>query len=234
MKNKFYVRGTRRPARFRTLTLRFTALLGGCVLATNPGLAQTKPTAQAKAPTPPANRQAALTANNAKIDALLKQMTLEEKVHMLHANSAFAAGDIERLGIPELMTSDGPHGVRPEQGRNWKPPVGANDAGTYLPNNNTLASTWNPGLGYAYGTVLGSEANARGKDVILGPGINIMRAPLNGRNFEYFSEDAHGREGAAVAQHGATLSTSAKTRFWCRRWWWATSAGCRTGACRPA
>ncbi|MVN78157.1 glycosyl hydrolase [Hymenobacter sp. HMF4947] len=168
---------------------RFAALLGCCALATNIGLAQTKPATKTKAPTPPANRQVALTANDAKINALIKQMTLEEKVHMLHANSAFAAGGIERLGIPELMTSDGPHGVRPEQGRNWKPPVGANDAGTYLPTNNTLASTWNPELGYAYGTVLGSEANARGKDVILGPGINIMRAPLNGRNFEYLSED---------------------------------------------
>ncbi|OUJ73565.1 glycosyl hydrolase [Hymenobacter crusticola] len=116
-------------------------------------------------------------------------MTLEEKVHMLHANSAFAAGGIQRLGIPEIMTSDGPHGVRPEQGRDWKGVKGANDAGTYLPNNNTLASTWNPDLGYAYGTVLGSEANFRGKDIILGPGINIIRTPLNGRNFEYLSED---------------------------------------------
>ncbi len=134
-------------------------------------------------------RPTVLTANDAKINALLQKMTLEEKVKMIHANSAFAAGGIERLGIPELMTSDGPHGVRSEQGRNWKPPVGANDAGTYLPTNNTLASTWNPELGYAYGAVLGSEANARGKDIILGPGINIIRAPLNGRNFEYLSED---------------------------------------------
>jgi beta-glucosidase len=171
----------------------FASLLGvTCcyVLVTSSSLAQTKPAA--KAPTlPTANRQAALTANDAKINALLKQMTLEEKVHMIHANSAFAAGGIERLGIPEVMTSDGPHGVRPEQGRNWKPPVGANDAGTYMPTNNTLASTWNPALGYAYGTVLGSEANARGKDIILGPGINIIRAPLNGRNFEYLSEDPY-------------------------------------------
>ena len=173
---------------------RFAALLGtACcyALATSIGLAQTKPAAKAKAPTPLPDRQAALAANDAKINALLKQMTLEEKVHMIHANSAFAAGGIERLGIPEVMTSDGPHGVRPEQGRNWKPPVGANDAGTYMPTNNTLASTWNPALGYAYGTVLGSEASARGKDIILGPGINIIRAPLNGRNFEYLSEDPY-------------------------------------------
>ncbi|RZK98499.1 MAG: glycoside hydrolase family 3 protein, partial [Hymenobacter sp.] len=120
-----------------------------------------------------------------------QKLTLDEKIHMIHANSAFAAGGVPRLGIPELMTSDGPHGVRPEQGRNWKPPVGANDAGTYLPSNNTLASTWNPELGYTLGTVLGSEAAARGKDVILGPGINIVRTPLNGRNFEYLSEDPY-------------------------------------------
>jgi beta-glucosidase len=175
---------------------RFAALLGTAycyALATGFCLAQTKAAAKAKAPTPPAtaNRQAALTTNDAKVNALLKQMTLEEKVHMIHANSAFAAGGIPRLNIPEIMTSDGPHGVRPEQGRNWKPPVGADDAGTYMPTNNTLASTWNPALGYAFGTVLGSEANARGKDIILGPGINIIRAPLNGRNFEYLSEDPY-------------------------------------------
>jgi len=135
------------------------------------------------------NRQQALLSHETEIDALLKKLTLEEKVHMIHANSAFAAGGVEHLGIPEIVTSDGPHGVRPEQGRDWKGVKDANDAGTYLPTNNTLASTWSPDLGYAYGTVLGSEANFRGKDVILGPGINIIRAPLNGRNFEYLSED---------------------------------------------
>ncbi|QDA61568.1 glycoside hydrolase family 3 C-terminal domain-containing protein [Hymenobacter jejuensis] len=152
--------------------------------------AQSKPAVPTKAPASQ-NKQAALTANDAKIDALIKKMTLEEKIAMLHANSAFAAGGIKRLGIPEIMTSDGPHGVRPEQGRDWKGVKDANDAGTYLPTNNTLASTWNPELGYAYGTVLGSEAAFRGKDIILGPGINIVRAPLNGRNFEYLSEDPY-------------------------------------------
>ena len=136
-----------------------------------------------------ANAQQGLLGHEAEIDALLQKLTLEEKVHMIHANSAFAAGGVPRLGIPEIVTSDGPHGVRPEQGRDWKGVKNADDAGTYLPTNNTLAATWNPALGYAYGTVLGSEANARGKDIILGPGINIVRAPLNGRNFEYLSED---------------------------------------------
>jgi beta-glucosidase len=166
-----------------------TAFGAACLLAATVGAAQSPATATKTAAAP--TGQAHLLAHEAEVNALLKKMTLEEKVHMLHGNSAFAAGGIERLGIPEIMTSDGPHGVRPEQGRNWKPPVDANDASTYLPTNNTLASTWNRDLGYAYGTVLGGEANARGKDIILGPGINIVRAPLNGRNFEYLSEDPY-------------------------------------------
>jgi beta-glucosidase len=171
---------------------RFATVLGAALCcAAGPALAQTKLAKAPAKPTASANRQALLTTHEAQITALIQKMTLEEKVHMLHANSAFAAGGIPRLGIPEIMTSDGPHGVRPEQGRNWKPPVGADDAGTYMPTNNTLASTWNRSLGYTAGTVLGSEANARGKDIILGPGINIIRAPLNGRNFEYFSEDPY-------------------------------------------
>ncbi len=170
---------------------RFATVLGTALCcAAGPALAQTK-SAKPMKPMAGANRQALLTTHDAQINALIQKMTLEEKVHMLHANSAFAAGGIPRLGIPEIMTSDGPHGVRPEQGRNWKPPVGADDAGTYMPTNNTLAATWNRQLGYAFGTVLGSEANARGKDIILGPGINIIRAPLNGRNFEYLSEDPY-------------------------------------------
>lgn len=125
-----------------------------------------------------------------KIDEQIKQMTLEEKVGMIHASSSFTSGGVKRLNIPELTMSDGPHGVRIEQGRHWDAGnVHVNDSGTYLPTGVCLASTWNPKLGYAYGSVLGSEANARGKDVILGPGINIIRTPLNGRNFEYQSED---------------------------------------------
>lgn len=119
-------------------------------------------------------------------------MTLEEKVAMIHANSSFTSGGVPRLGIPELVTSDGPHGVRLEHGRDWRTDNDhVDDSATYLPTGVCLASTWNPQLGYAYGAVLGSEANARGKDVILGPGINIIRSPLNGRNFEYESEDPY-------------------------------------------
>lgn len=127
----------------------------------------------------------------AKINNLLRQLTLEEKVGMVHASSSFTSGGVSRLGIPEFVTSDGPHGVRPEHGRDWNLDTNVADSGTYLPTGVCLAATWNPKLGYAYGSVLGSEAKARGKNIILGPGINIMRTPLNGRNFEYQSEDPY-------------------------------------------
>lgn len=127
----------------------------------------------------------------AKINELIKKMTLEEKVGMIHASSSFTSGGVPRLGIPELTTSDGPHGVRPEHGRDWQLDKNVYDSGTYLPTGVCLAATWNPDLGYSFGKVLGSEASFRGKDVILGPGINIIRSPLNGRNFEYQSEDPY-------------------------------------------
>jgi beta-glucosidase len=125
------------------------------------------------------------------IDSLIALMSLEEKTRMIHAQSSFATGGIERLGIPPWIMSDGPHGVRKEHGIDYTPDVGVDDSSTYLPVGVALASTWNQELAYEYGLVLGSEAKYRGKDVILGPGINIMRTPLNGRNFEYFSEDPH-------------------------------------------
>ncbi len=124
-----------------------------------------------------------------KIDSLISLMTLEEKVNMIHGVSSFTSGGVERLGIPELTMSDGPHGVRPEHGRDWTPDNAGNDSATYLPTGIALAATWNADLGYRFGEVLGNEAKARGKDVILGPGVNIIRTPLNGRNFEYLSED---------------------------------------------
>ncbi len=129
------------------------------------------------------------TGDEKKINSLIKKMTIEEKVHMIHANSSFTSAGVPRLGIPELVTSDGPHGVRSEHGRVWSDAKNVNDSGTYLPVGVALTATWNPTLGIAYGEVLGSEAKYRGKNVILGPGINIMRSPLNGRNFEYQSED---------------------------------------------
>ncbi len=127
-----------------------------------------------------------------RIQKLLDQMTIEEKVNMIHASSSFTSGGVERLGIPELVMSDGPHGVRLEHGRDyWDGNDSVNDRCTYLPSGIGLAATWNTSLGYEFGKVLGQEANARGKDIILGPGVNIMRTPLNGRNFEYLSEDPY-------------------------------------------
>jgi beta-glucosidase len=127
----------------------------------------------------------------AKIEFLISQLTLEEKVAMIHASSPFTSGGVERLGIPELVMSDGPHGVRHEHGRDWEKDKNVYDSSTYLPVGTALAATWNPDLGYQFGTVLGSEANFRGKDIILGPGLNIIRSPLNGRNFEYLTEDPY-------------------------------------------
>jgi beta-glucosidase len=129
--------------------------------------------------------------SEATINTLISKMTLTEKVNMIHANSSFTSGGVPRLGVPELVMSDGPHGVRPEHGRGWDKLVNVRDSGTYLPVGIALASTWNTALGYEYGKVLGSEAKYRGKNVILGPGINIMRSPLNGRNFEYQGEDPY-------------------------------------------
>jgi beta-glucosidase len=126
-----------------------------------------------------------------KIDSLISQLTIEEKVALIHSESSFASAGVARLGIPHWVMSDGPHGVRKEHGTDYVPDEGVADSVTYLPVGVALASTWNPKLGYEYGKILGSEANARGKDVILGPGINIIRTPVNGRNFEYLSEDPH-------------------------------------------
>jgi beta-glucosidase len=127
----------------------------------------------------------------ARIDSLIGQMTTAEKVAMIHGSSSFTSGGVPRLGIPEWTMSDGPHGVRLEHGRGWGHVLDVADSVSYLPTGITLAATWNPELGVEYGKVLGSEARHRGKDVILGPGVNIMRTPLNGRNFEYMSEDPY-------------------------------------------
>lgn len=124
-----------------------------------------------------------------QIDSLINEMTLREKLAIIHASSSFTSGGLARLGIPELRMSDGPHGVRHEHGRGWFVLEDADDQATYLPVGICLASTWNKALGYEYGVVLGNEAKERGKDIILGPGVNIIRSPLNGRNFEYLSED---------------------------------------------
>jgi len=127
-----------------------------------------------------------------RIEYLLTQLTLEEKIMFTHANSKFYIGGIERLGIPAWSTSDGPHGVREEiMPHSWDPAGWTTDSASYFPTGTALAATWNPELAYKFGEALGQEARARNKDVILGPGINIMRTPLCGRNFEYMGEDPY-------------------------------------------
>lgn len=125
-----------------------------------------------------------------EIDKLIGKMTLDEKISMIHGVGLFCTGAAERLGIPGVVSSDGPMGVRADfMNDRWIPSGNNDDNVSYLPSNSALASTWNPERAYEMGHVLGAEARGRGKDVILAPGINIKRDPLCGRNFEYMSED---------------------------------------------
>ena len=119
-------------------------------------------------------------------------MTLEEKVRLCHAQAKFSSHGVPRLGIPEIWMSDGPHGVRGEVNWNdWGYARWTNDSVTAFPALTALAATWNPEMSAIYGKNVGEEARFREKDVLLGPGVNIYRTPLNGRNFEYMGEDPY-------------------------------------------
>lgn len=125
-----------------------------------------------------------------RIEDALKRMTLEEKVALTHAQSQFSSAGVPRLGIPELWATDGPHGIRPEVFWDKFDQAGwTNDSCFAFPALTCLAATWNPQMSYLYGKSIGEEARYREKDILLGPGINIYRTPLNGRNFEYMGED---------------------------------------------
>ncbi len=125
-----------------------------------------------------------------RVEDALHRMTLEEKVKVLHAQSKFSSAGVPRLGIPDLWCTDGPHGVRPEvYWDEWNSAEWTNDSCTAFPALTCLAATWNPGLALEYGRAIGEEARYRRKDVLLGPGVNIMRTPLCGRSFEYMGED---------------------------------------------
>lgn len=127
-----------------------------------------------------------------KIEKLISQLTLQEKIGMIHGSGIFRTKGVERLGIPPFKTSDGPMGVRKEFGDNeWKEVGLSYDHVSYLPCNSALAATWNRALAHETGKLLGKEARGRGKDMILAPGINIMRTPLCGRSFEYMGEDPY-------------------------------------------
>ena len=125
-----------------------------------------------------------------RVEDALSRMTLEEKVKILHAQSKFSSAGVPRLGIPELWTTDGPHGIRTEVlWDEWEQAGWTNDSIVAFPALTALAATWNEDMSALYGKVIGEEARFREKDVLLGPGVNIYRTPLNGRNFEYMGED---------------------------------------------
>lgn len=127
-----------------------------------------------------------------RVKDALSRMTTDEKVALCHAQSKFSSAGVPRLGIPELWWSDGPHGVRQEiNWNNWDHSGWTNDSCTAFPALTCLAATWNPDLSLLYGKAVGEEARYREKDVLLGPGVNIYRTPLNGRNFEYMGEDPY-------------------------------------------
>ena len=127
-----------------------------------------------------------------RVEDALSRMTLREKINLIHAQSKFSSPGVPRLGIPELWCTDGPMGVRPEVlWDEWEQAKWTNDSCTAFPSLTALAATWNPEMAYLYGKSIGEEARFRNKSVLLGPGINIYRTPLNGRNFEYMGEDPY-------------------------------------------
>lgn len=127
-----------------------------------------------------------------RIEDVLNRMTTEEKVAIIHAQSKFSSAGVPRLGLPEIWTTDGPHGIRPEVfWDQWDQAGWTNDSCVAFPALTCLAATWNPEMARLYGKSIGEEARYRKKDVILGPGVNIYRTPLNGRNFEYMGEDPY-------------------------------------------
>jgi len=127
-----------------------------------------------------------------RVEDALSRMTLEEKVAMCHAQSKFSSPGVPRLGIPEVWCTDGPHGIRPEVlWDEWDQAGWTNDSCTAYPALSCLAATWDRDLALLFGRSIGEEARYRKKDILLGPGVNICRTPLNGRNFEYMGEDPY-------------------------------------------
>ena len=135
-------------------------------------------------------RKSVLPEYDTEIDGIISEMTLEEKINMLHAKHMFVSAGIERLGIADMKYADGPFGIREEmQPDGWMPLGWVNDKATFFPTGSALAATWSPELAYAYGAAMAKEARLRGKDMLLGPAINIQRIPTGGRTYEYLSED---------------------------------------------
>ena len=136
--------------------------------------------------------QSKLLQYDKQIDGIISQMTLEEKVEMLHAKFMFVSAGNERMGIADVKYADGPFGIREEmQPKGWAGLGWETDKATFFPTGSALAATWSPELAYKYGTGMAREARLRGKDMILGPAINIQRIPTGGRTYEYLSEDPY-------------------------------------------
>jgi beta-glucosidase len=135
-------------------------------------------------------RVSKLLLNEQRVEEIVAQMTIEEKVAMLHGKEMFTSAGVPRLGIPMMIYADGPFGIREEmEPHSWNSLGLINDQSTFFPTGSALAATWSSELAYAYGTGMAREARLRGKDMILGPAINIQRIPTGGRTYEYFSED---------------------------------------------
>ena len=131
-----------------------------------------------------------LLSNEQQIESIIKSMTLEEKIAMLHGKNMFSSAGIPRLGIADMEYADGPFGIREEmEPHSWNSAHLTTDSATFFPTGSALAATWSTDWAYAYGRGMSREARMRGKDMILGPAINIQRIPTGGRTYEYLSED---------------------------------------------
>ena len=130
-----------------------------------------------------------LTVNDKKINEIIAQMTLEEKVEMLHSKTNMSSEGVPRLGIQDIKYTDGPFGIREENGDGFRSLGWTLDSATYFPTGSALAATWSKEMAYKNGWAMGREGRLRGKDIILGPAINIQRLPVGGRTYEYLSED---------------------------------------------
>ena len=156
-------------------------LLFMCAVGSLAAFAQTKPI-----------YQDATRPMEERIEDALSRMTVEEKVRLLHANGGYRSWGVPRLGIPDNNPTDGPVGLRPEmEWSNWNNAHANNDSCTAFPSMICLAATWNPEMGVLFGKAYSEEALYRNKNIILGPGVNIFRTPMNGRNFEYMGEDPY-------------------------------------------
>ena len=133
--------------------------------------------------------QEKLTVNDKKINKIIAQMTLEEKVEMLHSKTNMSSEGVPRLGIQDIKYTDGPFGIREENGDGFRSLGWTLDSATYFPTGSALAATWSKEMARKNGWAMGKEGRLRGKDIILGPAINIQRLPVGGRTYEYLSED---------------------------------------------